>query len=79
VGENYVDKSEKMLFAERNIWNIGAKYAFSESTELIVGVNDLTDESDGWRMYTDGRNGATRMLDYPVEGRSYYMTLNMKI
>jgi outer membrane cobalamin receptor len=78
VGENYVDKSEKVLFAARNIWNIGAKYAFSESTELVVGVNDLTDESDGWRMYPNGRSGATRMLDYPVEGRSYYMTLNMK-
>jgi outer membrane cobalamin receptor len=77
VGENFVDKSEKMLFDERNVWNIGAKYAFNERTELIVGVNDVTDESDGWLMHPNGRSGATRMLPYPVEGRSFYMTLNM--
>jgi outer membrane cobalamin receptor len=79
VGENYVDKSEKTLFEARNIWNVGVKYSFSESIEMILGVNDVFDNADGWLKFPDTLNGPARMLDYPVEGRSYYMTLNIEL
>jgi outer membrane cobalamin receptor len=78
VGENYVDRSEKVLFDARNVWNAGAKYNFSDTTELIIGVNDIFNESDNWRMFPETLNGPTKALDYPVEGRAYYMTLSMR-
>jgi outer membrane receptor protein involved in Fe transport len=76
VGENYVDRSEKVLFDARNVWNAGIKYNFSETSEMIIGVNDIFNDSDDWRMYPDTLNGPTRTLYYPVEGRTYYMTFN---
>jgi outer membrane cobalamin receptor len=78
IGDNYVDPSEKILFNARNVWNLGIKYSLSPTTQLIAGVDDIFDDADGWRMRPDGLNGPTRILWYPVEGRSYYLTLLMK-
>lgn len=79
IGENYADSSEKVLFDERNVVNIGFKYQLSPTTQLAAGVNDVFDEADDWRMRPDGANGPTRMLWYPIEGRNYYLTLTMDI
>ncbi|MDR1019888.1 MAG: TonB-dependent receptor, partial [Synergistaceae bacterium] len=78
VGENYADSSEKVLFDARDVFNIGMKYALSPTTQVILGVDDVFGEADDWRMRPDGRNGPTRMLWYPVEGRTFYLTLNME-
>ncbi|MDR1472473.1 MAG: TonB-dependent receptor [Synergistaceae bacterium] len=79
IGENYVDSSEKVLFDARSVVNLGVKYDLSPTTQLIAGVDDVFNEADEWRMHPDdGVNGPTRMLWYPVEGRAYYMTLNME-
>jgi outer membrane cobalamin receptor len=79
TGENYADSSEKVLFDARNVFNVGLKYSLSPTSQLILGVDDLFNEADGWRMRPDGQNGPTRMLWYPIEGRSFYMTLNMEL
>jgi outer membrane cobalamin receptor len=79
TGENYVDSSEKVLFEARNVFNVGLKYSLSPTSQLILGVDDLFNEADGWRMRPDGQNGPTRMLWYPIEGRSFYLTLNMEL
>ena len=78
VGENYSDMAEKMLFDERNLINLGIKYNFSPTTRLSLGVNDLFNEAEGWLLRPDGYNGPERMLWYPIEGRSFYMTLDME-
>jgi outer membrane receptor protein involved in Fe transport len=79
IGENYVDSSEKMLFDARDVVNLGIKYDLSDTTQLTVGVDDVFNAADDWRMRPeDGVNGPTRMLWYPVEGRTYYMTVNMR-
>jgi outer membrane receptor protein involved in Fe transport len=79
VGENYADSSEKILFDARSLFNIGVKYNLSPTTRLTAGANDIFNDADGWRMRPDGMNGPTRMLWYPVEGRSYYLTLDMDL
>ena len=78
IGENYVDSSEKILFDARNVFNIGLKYDLSPNMRLSIGVDDIFNAADSWKMYPDGSNGPTRMLWYPVEGRTYYMTLNVE-
>ncbi|MCL1941781.1 MAG: TonB-dependent receptor, partial [Synergistaceae bacterium] len=75
IGENYVDSSEKVVFDARNIFNVGLKYELSPNTRLTVGVDDIFNSAYDWKMRPDGYNGPTRMLWYPVEGRSFYMTL----
>jgi outer membrane cobalamin receptor len=79
VGKNYADSSEKILFDARNLFNLGVKYDLSPTTHLTAGVNDVFNDADKWRMRPDGMSGPTRMLWYPVEGRSYYLTLNMDL
>ncbi|MDR1510926.1 MAG: TonB-dependent receptor, partial [Synergistaceae bacterium] len=79
TGANFADRAENVLFDSRGVINIGAKYSLSPSATLTVGVDDLFDEADDWRMYpAGGLNGPVRMLWYPVEGRSLYMTLDME-
>ncbi|MDR1138033.1 MAG: TonB-dependent receptor, partial [Synergistaceae bacterium] len=78
TGANFVDRSEIVMFDSRGVVNIGAKYTLSPTATLTVGVDDILDEADTWRMYpSGGLNGPTRMLWYPVEGRSFYATLDM--
>jgi outer membrane cobalamin receptor len=79
IGENYVDSSETVLFDARDVFNVGIKYELSPTARLTVGVNDLLDDAADWRMRPDGYNGPTRILWYPIEGRSYYMTLDMEL
>jgi outer membrane cobalamin receptor len=78
VGENYADSSEKVLFDARDVFNIGVKYDLNPTTHIILGVDDVFNQADEWRMRPDGQNGPTRMLWYPVEGRTFYLTLNME-
>ena len=80
VGENYIDSSEKYLFDARNVFNIGLKYDLSSTARLTVGIDDVLNDADDWRMRPDPRyNGPTQVLWYPVEGRSLYMTLDMDL
>jgi outer membrane cobalamin receptor len=76
VGKNYADSSEKVLFDAHDVFNVGVKYALSPTTQVILGIDDVFNEADGWRMRPNGQNGPTRMLWYPVEGRTFYLTLN---
>ncbi|MDR1649976.1 MAG: TonB-dependent receptor [Synergistaceae bacterium] len=77
TGANYADSSEKVLFDARSVWNAGVRYDLSGTTQLTLGVNDIFDKADDWRMRPDGLNGPVRMLWYPVEGRTFYATLTM--
>ena len=79
VGENYADSAEKILFDARSLFNLGVTYSLSPTMRLTAGVNDVFNDANQWRMRPDGMNGPIRMLWYPVEGRSYYLTLNVNL
>jgi outer membrane cobalamin receptor len=79
TGANFADRAENVMFDARGVVNIGAKYSLNPTAALTVGVDDLFDEAGDWRLYPNGGlNGPTRMLWYPIEGRSFYMTLDME-
>jgi outer membrane receptor protein involved in Fe transport len=78
IGENYVDSSEKVLFDARSLFNMGVKYDLSPNMHLSIGVDDVFNNADNWKMRPEGHNGPSRMLWYPVEGRSFYLSLNME-
>ncbi|MEG1825363.1 MAG: TonB-dependent receptor [Cloacibacillus sp.] len=75
IGENYADSSQKVLFDARTICGAGVKYKLSPVSTIIAGVDDIFNQADDWRMRPDGLNGPVRMLWYPVEGRTFYVTL----
>ena len=77
IGANYVDSLERVLFDARHTFNIGLHYDLSQTTRLSVGVNDVFNSANNWRMRPDGQHGPVRMLWHPIEGRSFYMTLRM--
>ncbi|MDR2528080.1 MAG: TonB-dependent receptor plug domain-containing protein [Synergistaceae bacterium] len=79
TGENYADASEKVLFDARKVVSIGLKYNISPSAHLTLGVNDLFNDADDWRMRPDGYSGPVRVPWFPVEGRSFYLNLNMDL
>jgi outer membrane cobalamin receptor len=78
VGSNYADMAETVLFDKRDLVNLGVKYNFSPTTRLTVGVNDLFNDAEGWMLRPNGYNGPSRMLWYPIEGRSFYATLDVE-
>ena len=79
IGENYADSSEKVLFDARTVCGVGVKYKLSPVSTIIAGVDDIFDQADDWRMRPDGLNGPVRMLWYPVEGRTFYVTFETVI
>jgi outer membrane cobalamin receptor len=79
VGENFADREEKSLFNSRDVFNAGIKCDLSPTSHLTLGVDDVFNDADSWRMRPDdGYDGPTRVLWYPIEGRTYYMTLEMR-
>ena len=77
VGENYGDSSEKIFFDSRTLWNFGVKYAIGKNATLSIGVDDIFNQAEDWKLRAVG-NGPTRMLWYPTEGRYFYATLEYR-
>jgi outer membrane cobalamin receptor len=78
IGSNYSDMAETQLFDKRDLVNLGVKYNISPTTHVSFGVNDLFNDAEGWQLRPNGYNGPSRMLWYPIEGRSFYATLDME-
>lgn len=54
--------------------DVGVKYKFNKSLQLAVGCNDVLNKSND--MYLDMYgNGEIRNIQYPIQGRTYYATL----
>ena len=78
TGKNYADLSAKVIFDARGVWNVGVRYELSRTMTLTAGIDDLFNDADGWRMMPETLNGPTKILDYPVEGRTFYITAEVK-
>jgi vitamin B12 transporter len=62
---------------------LGAKYRFHKDFQATAGVNDLFDRGPGRRVRckTTGASGTRYnyyLSDYPLQGRTYYLTLQYK-
>lgn len=78
IGENFSDTGELVRYDAQDIWNAGLKWSLSPKSELAIGVRDIFDQADDMRLAPNGSNGPVRVLWYPLEGRSYYLTLTAK-
>lgn len=54
--------------------DVGVKYKFNKSLQLAVGCNDVLNKANDIYLNMYG-NGETRNIQYPIQGRTYYATL----
>jgi len=71
TGENYYDYTGAIKMDNYMTTGIGLKYSFSKHTKLVLGVNDLFNESPDVKMFTV-LNGPSRTMWYPMQGRTFY-------
>lgn len=61
---------------------LGAKYNINKDCQIIAGVNDLFDKGPEMRITRDydanSAIGTSSLLEYPLQGRTYYMTLQYR-
>ncbi len=55
------------------VWDLGVKYQINKSFQLAVGVNDMFNKAND--MYKMTAYGVTTNIEYPIQGRTYYATL----
>ena len=54
--------------------DVGVKYKFNKSLQLAVGCNDVLNKANDMYLNMYG-NGEIRNIQYPIQGRTYYATL----
>jgi vitamin B12 transporter len=85
VGEVYYSK-EDLTRTQSALTTIGlgAKYKIDKAFQIIAGVNDLFDKGpdsrSSWHSPLDAEDAIARnyLNEYPLQGRTYYVTLQYK-
>lgn len=59
---------------------LGAKYKIDKDLQIVAGVNDLFDKGPDMRFTSGTYDGSAqnKMIEYPLQGRTYYVTLQYK-
>lgn len=71
----------KTLNESLGLTNIGAKYHFDQKWELTAGINDLFNKGPDQHYIYDSSTGVASVrhgvgsIYYPLQGRTYYMTM----
>ena len=55
------------------VWDVGVKYQVNKSFQLALGVNDMFNKAID--MYKKNDCGTTENIEYPIQGRTYYATM----
>ncbi len=83
VGAMYFNKySQAEVQSSLTTVGLGAKYKMTKDCQLIAGVNDLFDKGPEMRLTREdsaiSASLKNSLLQYPLQGRTYYMTLQYK-
>ncbi|MDR1741290.1 MAG: TonB-dependent receptor [Synergistaceae bacterium] len=76
VGANYFDQNELVRYDDMSLLNVGVKWTNGD-TDVALGVNDLFNDGPGIGLKTTP-SAPERMNWYPLEGRSFYLTVSRK-
>jgi outer membrane receptor for ferrienterochelin and colicin len=74
TGDNYFDQSETILYDDIFLLNAGVKWNIKKNLDVTLGVYDALDNESGVKLRAV-KNGPERMSWYPLQGRSFYMTV----
>lgn len=75
VGPNYFDTLEMVEMDGYVTANIGFHYKINDSWKISAGVDDIFDKSADVRRRPVHDVGPVSMLWFPLQGRTYYLTL----
>ncbi|GHV37394.1 catecholate siderophore receptor CirA [Synergistales bacterium] len=75
TGDNYFDKSETILYDDIFLLNAGVKWNVKKDLDVTIGVYDALDNGPDVKLRAV-QNGPDRASWYPLQGRSFYMTVN---
>lgn len=75
-GKNYnLDPKGNVVIDDTTVTNIGFHYKVNDKFKISGGVNDLFDQSYDLRARAR-ENGPDKILAYPMQGLTYYLSLN---
>jgi vitamin B12 transporter len=74
IGKNYYDTIGGVGWDKLTTFGMGLRWNINDRLRLIAGVNDIFDKAPETNLFAV-RNGPTRMLWYPMQGRTFYATL----
>lgn len=75
---NYSNFGDKDMQTALTAVGVGCRYKMNKNSQLVFGVNDLFDKGPDVRHrlnHTTAGGYNEYMLDYPLQGRTYYATL----
>lgn len=84
VGEMYCWQSmPEHVQSSLTTIGLGAKYKMDKDLQIIAGVNDLLDKGPDTRFTASTNSSGTQqkqnmMVEYPLQGRTYYVTLQYR-
>lgn len=74
TGDNYFDQAEQVRYDDLFLLNLGLNWQINENGRFSFGVRDLLDEGPETQLVTTA-NGPERTPWYPIQGRTFYVTL----
>ncbi|NLL36570.1 MAG: TonB-dependent receptor [Fretibacterium sp.] len=74
VGKNYYDMQGKVGWTDLLTTGLGIRWQPRENLKLVLGVDDVFDAGPDLKLFAVG-SGPERTLWYPIQGRTFYMSL----
>ena len=74
VGRNYYDMQGEVGWTDLLTAGLGVRWQPKENLKLVLGVDDLFDKGPDLKLFAVG-TGPERMLWYPLQGRTFYVSL----
>lgn len=74
TGENYYDMLDEIGWDNLTTVNGGIKYDLNNDLKIVAGVNDIFNKAPDVQLFAT-QAGPSRMLWYPMQGRTIYATV----
>ena len=75
ISDNYLDQLGEVVWSDHSRFDLGLKWQVKENLLMSVGVNDVFDKTSNIHSYGASLPGASLTPDYPLEGRTTYLSL----
>lgn len=75
ISDNYLDQLGEVVWSDYSKVDLGGKWRIEEDLLLSMGVNDVFDTTKNIHSYGVSLPGTTLTPQYPLEGRTFYLSI----
>lgn len=75
ISDNYLDQLGEVVWSDYSRFDLGLKWQMKENLLMSLGINDVFDRTSNIHSYGVSLPGASLTPDYPLEGRTAYISL----